>query len=267
MDEPYVPESLKGNAKYAVYGGVGTLLTFVLVAIIMLVVYGSRKGHASWFILAICLLGFFITICFLLNWLRLGTVEDKIKYIVGVQLVLVLLVSIGSFIDMFTPDKPCPVYTPPQCYNDILNYMPSAGAICSGLPTQQCCVPLQSCYLAASPPYTSPYPLLNATICYTLLNWNFDANVNANANANANTPLPLPIPTVKPELKPKPMSKLAAVAVSEADTYSLAQEAQSGEFSELSSPDPVPSQRRGQGQGQHQSQSQRPKQQRGAQKM
>jgi len=265
MDEPYVPESLKGNAKYAVYGGVGTLLTFVLVAIIMLVVYGSRKGHASWFILAICLLGFFITICFLLNWLRLGTVEDKIKYIVGVQLVLVLLVSIGSFIDMFTPDKPCPVYTPPQCYNDILNYMPSAGAICSGLPTQQCCVPLQSCYLAASPPYTSPYPLLNATICYTLLNWNFDANVNVNANANK--PLPLRIPTVKPELKPKPMSKLAAVAVSEADTYSLAQEAQSGEFSELSSPDPVPSQRRGQGQGQHQSQSQRPKQQRGAQKM
>lgn len=153
MDDPLVPESLKGNAKWCVYGGVGLTLAFVAVTIILNIVFGSKKGHPAWFVLALAMLGIMLTTCVLLNWLRQNTVEDKLKYIVVAQLVLLVLLSVASVIDITKPDVTCPecVCTPPACYSSVVSWLQQSSCASATAPTTNCGQPLMalSCFEAA----------------------------------------------------------------------------------------------------------------------
>lgn len=145
MDDPLVPESLKGNAKWCVYGGVGVTLLFVGITIILDVVFGSKKGHPAWFVLALAMLGILLTTCALLNWLRQNTVEDKIKYIVVAQLVLLVLLSIASIIDITKPEKQCPdppACNPPACYSTLMSWLGGLTCAQQSTPNANCGAPL-----------------------------------------------------------------------------------------------------------------------------
>jgi hypothetical protein len=52
--------------------------------------------------------------CVQLNWLRQNTVEDKMKYIVFLQLFLLVLAGVGSMIDILQKEKTCDPCTCPQ---------------------------------------------------------------------------------------------------------------------------------------------------------
>ncbi len=55
------------QTKYVVYGGVGSTLLFIAISIIMTVVYGSKKGHPGYYVLALAMLGLLISVLVLVR--------------------------------------------------------------------------------------------------------------------------------------------------------------------------------------------------------
>jgi len=173
MDDPLVPESLQGNAKYCVYGGVTSTLLFIAITIIMTVVYGSKKGHPGYYVLALALLGFLISVLVLLNWVRQNTVEEKIKYVVGFQLLLLVLLSIGSLIEILQKDVVCP--TCPAC-----PLSPCEQSILSGLSNSIC--------RSGNSPTTNCGPAFSSAPCFTNAGYSLPSNGTLTIALVANPP-------------------------------------------------------------------------------
>jgi len=144
---------LSGTQRLIIKITVALVIVFVCISIILAVVYGGKKGEASYFVMAIGLFGWMMCVVAMLWWINKGTLEDTYRTFMGLQLGALLFLAIGVLVVVVEKQKTCDVCPPPLCDCSCQNHLQDfvTQSTCFGTP-QNCCFKEPACFLATVPP-------------------------------------------------------------------------------------------------------------------
>jgi len=122
MDQELLPETTTSRTKWTV-GTAGFLLTSLIVAAAITGLVKGTHGQDAILLIALSMFALLTSTAVLLRWALKGQIEDRVKYIVAVQVLCLIFFSVGVFMlaTARCPDCVCP--GDPACYTYLQPYL------------------------------------------------------------------------------------------------------------------------------------------------